>query len=124
MKSFSSLLISFLLVISCTKRNSTIAESSYTLNNGLNNGWYLTKYEGGFSPTINYNIGDIKWNFNNNIIQVLIKNGVNASPSLPLNANGNYNCFIDTVNKKIVLNNVTFKYEISNSNLILDNKIP
>jgi hypothetical protein len=105
---------------SCLKKDA----STKQVVNPLANSLYLVKSEGGFAPTSIYNAGDVKWDITASSIQVSIATGVSVSSQTPLNTNGIYSYFIDTVAKAIVISNDTFKYELLANSLILDSGLP
>jgi hypothetical protein len=115
MKTLILSLVLFLTFISCSKNDDSTTPQE---NNPIVATWKLVKFEPGFSPISNYN-GEILWTFNsNNTISVVIQNGTNVNNTLPLNENGDYNFTIN--NNQIIINSITYKFEIVNNVLKIE----
>ncbi len=81
--------------------------------------WYLTKVEGGFSPTNNFT-NEIKWTFSNdNTISVVIEEGtLMQSNNIPFTNEGVYS-YSQNDSTIVLANDYNYYYELSNNNLIL-----
>lgn len=77
--------------------------------------WNLTKYEPGFSPTENFNNGEISWTFQStNKLQVQVSNSVNTPP---LKKTGEYDFSIN--NGRILIDDIEYGFSINENKLIL-----
>ncbi len=110
------------LIISCDKQDPKQPEQ----HNKLYGSWYLVRFEGAiFHPPYEYT-DEIKWTFNNDSIEVLIANGTDVSPLMPLGNNGTYSYYLFNNNNYNYINiafsnNISqnYRYEITNDTLFL-----
>lgn len=79
--------------------------------------WSLIIYEPGYSPTENFNIGKIIWEFKKTgILYTFIDESISSTPVLPT---GKYNYSLNEL--KITIDNMEYDYEIDNTKLIIHN---
>jgi len=110
------LILTLFFITSCDKNDETSQETT-----DLIDGWKLIKFEAGFGPTLIYD-GEIIWTFNSdNTINVVIIDGTEVYDSLPFNELGIYEFSINS--NSIFLDNVTYKLEITNNELIISDLI-
>ena len=77
--------------------------------------WNLTKYEPGFSPTENFNDGEISWTFQStNKLQVIVSSSVNTPP---LKTTGEYDFSIN--NGRILIDDIEYDLSINENTLII-----
>lgn len=116
MKNLIFIFITVFSLFSCSKNND---DTTPQQTNDLHATWKLIKFEAGFGPTTNYN-GEIQWTINsNNSIDVVITNGTQTYPTLPLNTTGNYP-YTNGVNTLQLNNNEGWNFEIINNQLIIN----
>ncbi len=83
--------------------------------------WSLIKYKPGYSPTENFNTGEIIWEFKKiEILNVIIDESISSSPVLP---NGKHKYSLNVNELKITIDNTEYDYEINNTKLLIDNDL-
>ena len=109
MKTIYLILLSLITAISCTADSENIQETS------INGKWSLTIYEPGLSPTENYNMQQIMWNFQSgNSLTVEVETTVSSPPILE---SGNHDYSL--INDKLIINNLEYDFSISINQLII-----
>jgi hypothetical protein len=77
--------------------------------------WNLLKFEPGFSPTENFNNGDIIWVFQQNeTVNITIDTSISSSPIKP---SGNYNYSLSE--SRILIGDTEYDYEFNKNILII-----
>lgn len=103
MLSILSILSIFFSITSCSE------EGTEQEQNLIFNQWDLIKYEPGFSPTENFNSGQVLWDFQkNNILVVKVDNSV-ATP--PLKTEGSYEYTI--IGNRISIDNKEYDFSLN-----------
>jgi hypothetical protein len=79
--------------------------------------WSSIKYETGYSPIENFDIGKIIWEFKKTgTLNVIIDESISSTPVLPT---GKYKYFMNENELKITIDNTEYDYEIDNTKLII-----
>ncbi len=109
MKSMYLILSMFFFITSCNE------EETKQQENSIYNQWSLIKYEPGLSPTENFNVSQISWNFQQtNILKIQVDNTI-ITP--PLKTEGEYDFSIN--GNRVSINNMIFDFSISENTLII-----
>ncbi len=111
-----TILFSILLLFSSCSDNETMK-----IDGPIIGKWSLLIYEPGYSPTENFNTGEIIWEFKETgILNVIISESISSSPVLP---NGKYKYSINENELKITIDNTEYDYEINNTKLLIDDDL-
>lgn len=109
MKNMYLILSMFFFITSCNE------EETKQQENSIYNQWSLIKYEPGLSPTENFNVSQISWNFQQtNILKIQVDNTI-ITP--PLKTEGEYDFSIN--GNRVSINNMIFDFSISENTLII-----
>lgn len=99
----------FFFITSCNE------EETKQQENSIYNQWSLIKYEPGLSPTENFNVSQISWNFQQtNILKIQVDNTI-ITP--PLKTEGEYDFSIN--GNRVSINNMIYDFSISENTLII-----
>lgn len=103
------ILAMFIIITGCNE------EETKQQENSIYNQWSLIKYEPGLSPTENFNVSQISWNFQQtNILKIQVDNTV-ITP--PLKTEGEYDFSIN--GNRVSINNMVYDFSISENTLII-----
>ena len=109
MKNMYLILSVLFLFTGCNEEETKQQESS------IYNQWSLIKYEPGLSPTENFNVNQISWNFQQtNILKIQVDNTVSTPP---LKTEGEYDFSIN--GNRVSINNMEYDFSISENTLII-----
>ncbi|MEN8913313.1 MAG: hypothetical protein ABF257_05625 [Polaribacter sp.] len=109
MKNMFLILSMFFFITSCNE------EETKQQENSIYNQWSLIKYEPGLSPTENFNVSQISWNFQQtNILKIQVDNTI-ITP--PLKTEGEYDFSIN--GNRVSINNMIYDFSISENTLII-----
>lgn len=109
MKNMYLILAMFIIITGCNE------EETKQQENSIYNQWSLIKYEPGLSPTENFNVSQISWNFQQtNILKIQVDNTV-ITP--PLKTEGEYDFSIN--GNRVSINNMVYDFSISENTLII-----
>ena len=109
MKNMYLILSIFFFITGCSEEETKQQEKS------IYGQWNLIKYEPGFSPTENFNNGEISWTFQStNKLQVQVSNSVNKPP---LKTIGEYDFSINS--DRILIDYIEYDFSINGNTLII-----
>ena len=109
MKKMFLILSIFFLITGCNE------EEIKQQENSIYNQWSLIKYEPGLSPTENFNVSQISWNFQQtNILKIQIDNTVSTPP---LKTEGEYDFSLN--GNRISIGDMEYDFSINENTLII-----